>query len=156
MIIFKSGDLFTEECEALVNAVNCVGVMGRGIALRFKQTYPEGFKRYAAACKRGEVQPGQMFVFEVEGETNPRYIIHFPTKRHWRAKSKMEDVEAGLIALAQQIRALELRSIALPALGAGLGGLEWSQVRERIEASLGDLDDVRVVVFEPLEATSSP
>ena len=149
MIEYKVGDMFTEDVEALVNSVNCVGVMGRGIALQFKNLFPENFKAYAEACKRQEVQPGQMFVYESGKMTNPRYIINFPTKRHWRGKSRMEDIESGLHALAREISERNIRSIALPPLGSGLGGLEWSIVRSRIESALRDIDDLRVVVFEP-------
>ncbi len=149
MIEYKTGDLFSEDAEALVNSVNCVGVMGRGIALQFKNTFPENFKVYAEACKRNEVQPGRMFVFETGQLTNPRYIINFPTKRHWRGKSRMEDIETGLDALVQEIMGRNIRSIALPPLGSGLGGLEWSEVRPRIAAVLQELDDLRVVMFEP-------
>ncbi len=148
MIEFKTGDIIAEEAEALVNAVNCVGVMGRGIALQFKKSFPENFEAYAAACKRNEVQPGQMFVFET-GQLFPNYIINFPTKRHWRGKSRMEDIEAGLAALAQEIRERDIRSIAIPPLGSGLGGLDWSKVRLRIESMLREFDDLNVVVFEP-------
>ena len=148
MIEFKTGDIIAEEAEALVNTVNCVGVMGRGIALQFKNTFPENFEAYAAACKRNEVQPGQMFVFET-GQLFPNYIINFPTKRHWRGKSRMEDIEAGLAALAQEIRERDIRSIAIPPLGSGLGGLDWSKVRPRIESMLREFDDLNVVVFEP-------
>lgn len=154
MITYKTGDLFAEDCEAIVNTVNCVGVMGRGIALQFKQAYPDNFKVYAAACKREEVQPGQMLVYETGRLMNPRYIINFPTKRHWRGKSRMEDIESGLVALVEEVRARGIRSIAVPPLGAGLGGLDWSQVRDRIETALSGLDGVRVVVFEPLAATA--
>lgn len=152
MITYKTGDLFAEDCEAIVNTVNCVGVMGRGIALQFKKTYPENFKVYAAACKRKQVEPGRMFVFETGRLMNPQYIINFPTKRHWRGKSRMEDIESGLVALAEEIRARGIRSIAIPPLGAGLGGLDWNQVRARIEGALSNLEDVRVVVFEPRDA----
>ena len=149
MIEYKVGDMFTEDVEALVNSVNCVGVMGRGIALQFKNLFPENFKAYAEACRREEVQPGQMFVYESGKMTNPRFIINFPTKRHWRGKSRMEDIESGLHALAREISERNIRSIALPPLGSGLGGLEWSIVRSRIESALRDIDDLRVVVFEP-------
>lgn len=149
MIIYKTGNLLTEDAEAIVNTVNCVGVMGRGIALQFKKAFPENFKAYAAACKREEVQPGRMFVYEIGGLTNPRYIINFPTKRHWRGKSRIEDIEAGLQDLVRIIQEKEIHSIALPPLGAGLGGLDWQEVRARIEQSLGKLEDVRVIVFEP-------
>jgi O-acetyl-ADP-ribose deacetylase (regulator of RNase III) len=99
MIRFIQGDILEADVDALVNTVNCVGVMGRGIALQFKRAFPANFKSYAAACKRGEVQPGRMFVTETGLLTGPRYIINFPTKRHWRSKSRMEDIEAGLDAL---------------------------------------------------------
>jgi O-acetyl-ADP-ribose deacetylase (regulator of RNase III) len=152
MIEYRTGDILRADVEALVNTVNCVGVMGRGIALQFKDTYPENFKVYEAACDRGEVQPGRMFVFETREITNPKYIINFPTKRHWRGKSRMEDIEVGLGALADEIRKRRIRSIALPPLGSGLGGLDWRDVRPRIEAALRGLDDVQVIVFEPHDA----
>lgn len=149
MIESKTGDILKEDAEALVNTVNCVGFMGRGIALQFKNAFPENFKYYAVACKRSEVQPGRMFVFETGQLTNPRYIINFPTKRHWRGKSRMEDIESGLTALAEEIRARNIKSIAIPPLGSGLGGLDWSEVRPRIEAALKVFDDRRIVIFEP-------
>ena len=149
MIEYKTRDILTEDAEALVNTVNCVGAMGRGIALQFKKAFPENFRSYAAACKRDEVKPGQMFVFETGQLVNPRYIINFPTKRHWRGKSRMEDIDAGLVALAKEIRARNIRSVAVPPLGSGLGGLDWSEVRPRIEAALRDLGDLKVVLFEP-------
>ncbi len=149
MITYKTGDLFKEDCAAIVNTVNCVGVMGRGIALQFKKKYPENFKLYAAACKRKEVQPGEMFVFETGRLVNPRFIVNFPTKRHWRGKSRIEDIEAGLLALAHEIYERNICSIALPPLGAGLGGLNWPQVRKQIDKALGNLKNVDIVVFEP-------
>ena len=114
MIRFETGDILAEDAEALVNTVNCVGVMGRGIALQFKKAFPENFRTYAEACKRGEVQPGRMFLFETGELTNPRYIINFPTKRHWRGNSRIEDIEAGLEALGDVIRERGIRSIAVP------------------------------------------
>jgi len=149
MIEYTQGDILKCEAEALVNTVNCVGVMGRGIALQFKKQFPANYKAYAAACKRQEVQPGRMFVFDTGELTLPRTIINFPTKRHWRGKSRMEDIESGLVALVAVIRERDIRSIAIPPLGSGLGGLEWAQVRPRIEAALGELKDVQVMVFEP-------
>lgn len=149
MIDFKTGDILAEDAEALVNTVNCVGIMGRGIALQFKEAFPENFKAYEAACGRNEVQPGQMFVFETGFLANPKYIINFPTKRHWRGKSRIEDIEAGLQALVGEIRRRGIRSIAVPPLGSGLGRLDWRQVRPRIEAAFGTMDQVRVIVFEP-------
>ena len=149
MIRFTTGDILAEDAEALVNTVNCVGVMGRGIALQFKKAFPENFRVYAAACRRGEVQPGRMFVFETGALTNPRYIINFPTKRHWRGNSRIEDIDAGLKDLVTVIRERDIRSIAVPPLGAGLGGLEWSEVRPRIEKALLGFNDLDVVVFAP-------
>lgn len=149
MIEYKTGDILTEDVEALVNTVNCVGIMGRGIALQFKNAFPENFKSYEAACKQDEVKPGRMFVFETGVLTGPRYIINFPTKRHWRGKSRMEDIEAGLTALAEEIRVRNIRSIAIPPLGSGLGGLEWAEVRPRIEAALQNLSDRQIIIFEP-------
>lgn len=156
MITHKTGNILTEDVEALVNTVNCVGIMGRGIALQFKKAYPENFKAYAAACKGNEVQPGRLFVFETGQLMNPRYIINFPTKRHWRGKSRMEDIDAGLIALVAEIRVRNILSIAIPPLGSGLGGLDWSEVRPRIEAALRECSDVKVVLFEPVAGLPEP
>lgn len=152
MIRFTQGDILQAEAEALVNTVNCVGVMGRGVALQFKHAFPNNFKAYAAACDRGEVQPGRMFVTETGQLTGPRYIINFPTKRHWRGKSRMEDIDAGLAALTQELHQRGIRSVAIPPLGSGLGGLDWAEVRPRIEAALSALPDVDVLIFEPLES----
>ena len=149
MIRFKTGDMFAEEAEALVNTVNCVGVMGRGIALQFKRTFPSNFKAYAARCRRGEMKPGRVFVFETGSELPPRYIINFPSKRHWRGKSRLEDIESGLRSLVKEIRDRNIRSVAVPPLGSGLGGLDWSLVRSRILEAFKELHDVDVTVFEP-------
>lgn len=149
MIEYKQGDLLAENAEALVNTVNCVGVMGRGIALQFKKTFPDNFKAYAAACKHNEVAPGKMFVYYTEKLQYPRYLINFPTKRHWKGKSKMEDIEAGLEALAREILSKKIHSIAIPPLGSGLGGLNWNEVRAKIEKILSPLKDVRIIIFEP-------
>lgn len=149
MIEYKTGDILTEDAEALVNTVNCVGVMGRGIAVQFKRAFPENFEAYEAACQRGEVQPGRMMVFDTGRLTGPRYIINFPTKRHWRGKSRLSDIETGLEALASEIRNRGISSVAVPPLGSGLGGLTWSDVRPKIEQALGDLPDVKIIVFEP-------
>lgn len=152
MIEFKTGDIFAERVEALVNSVNCVGVMGRGIALEFKNRFPKNYQAYRAACQRGDVQPGNMFVYEFLEPSfapAPRYIINFPTKRHWRSKSKLADIEAGLDALANEIREREIRSIAVPALATDLGGLSWTDVRPAMEAALGGLDSTNIYVFVP-------
>lgn len=152
MIQFAKGDILAADVEALVNTVNCVGVMGRGIALQFKNKYPANFEAYAAACSHEEVQPGRMFVFETRHLTNPKYIINFPTKRHWRGKSRMEDIESGLKALVREIRDRGIRSIAIPPLGSGLGGLNWSEVRPRIVEALSGISGVEVVIYEPSNA----
>lgn len=149
MIEYKIGNILTEDAEALVNPVNCVGVMGRGLSLQFKHAFPDNFKAYTARCKRKEMKPGHVFVFETGETIHPRYIINFPTKRHWRGKSRMEDVESGLASLTEAILAHGIRSVAIPPLGSGLGGLSWSNVRERIQVTLEKLTDVKVVVFEP-------
>lgn len=146
---FAKGDLLKADAEAVVNTVNCVGVMGRGIALQFKNAFPENFKAYAAACKREEVRPGRMFVFETGTITNPKYIINFPTKRHWKGKSRMEDIESGLTALVREIRDRRIDSVAIPPLGSGLGGLDWLEVRQRIDTAMSGFDGVEVIVFEP-------
>jgi len=129
-----------------------VGVMGKGIALQFRKAYPRNYEAYKRACDVGEVQPGRMFVFDQGGVANPRYIINFPTKRHWRQKSRMEDVEAGLVALVEEVRRLGIQSIAVPPLGCGHGGLPWSEVFPRMREAFETLPDVHWVVFEPAGA----
>ena len=146
---FKTGDILAENVEALVNTVNCVGVMGRGIALQFKKRFPDNFRAYSKACDRGEVQPGRMFVFPTRRLTNPRYIINFPTKRHWRGNSRLDDIRAGLGDLTRCIRDSGVRSVAVPPLGSGLGGLDWTAVRGLIEEALATLEEVQIIVFEP-------
>lgn len=155
MIEFTSGDILKCEAEALVNTVNCVGVMGRGIALQFRHAFPENFKAYAAACQQGEVHPGRLFIHETGRLTSPRYIVNFPTKRHWRGKSRIEDIQAGLLVLVEEICVRGIRSIAIPPLGSGLGGLDWADVRLLVEGALQGLSDVRVTVFEPTGAPLS-
>jgi O-acetyl-ADP-ribose deacetylase (regulator of RNase III) len=152
MMEYKKGDILQDDAEALVNTVNCVGVMGRGIALQFKKAFPENFKYYEAACNKEEVQPGRMFVFETGRITNPRYIINFPTKRHWRGASRLEDIDSGLKDLVETIRKYKIQSIAIPPLGSGLGGLDWSVVKPRIDKALRPLSEVTVVVYEPVGA----
>ena len=150
MIEYRSGDILKCEAEALVNTVNCVGVMGRGIALQFKNAYPENFKAYAAACKREQVQPGRMFVYATGQLTPPRYIINFPTKRHWRGKSRIEDIDAGPKGLGAEIRARPIPSIARRPLGSGLGGLNcMSVVRPRVEAVTRPPADVQIILYDP-------
>jgi O-acetyl-ADP-ribose deacetylase (regulator of RNase III) len=152
---FRTGDILSDDAEALVNTVNCVGVMGRGIALQFKKAFPDNYKAYLEACNKGVVQPGRMFVYETGKLTPPKFIINFPTKRHWRGRSRIEDIQAGLVDLKALLSTERIRSIAIPPLGIGLGGLEWNEVKELIEASIGEVDDIRVTVYEP-EGAPSP
>jgi O-acetyl-ADP-ribose deacetylase (regulator of RNase III) len=152
MIEFRTGDILTADAEAIVNTVNCVGIMGRGIALQFKNAFPANFKAYEAACAGEDVRPGKMFVFETGTFTNPKYIINFPTKRHWRGKSRIEDIETGLRSLVEEIRVRGIRSIAIPPLGSGLGGLNWADVRPRIVEALRGLSDLEAIIFEPNSA----
>jgi O-acetyl-ADP-ribose deacetylase (regulator of RNase III) len=152
MLKLKRGNLLDEKTEALVNTVNCVGVMGKGIALQFKQAFPENFKQYQKACKNDEVQPGRMFTVATDSLLNPKYIINFPTKRHWRHKSRLEDIKAGLTALVTEVKTLGIRSIAVPPLGCGNGGLDWAVVAPLIEAAFEPLPDIEVVLFEPAGA----
>jgi O-acetyl-ADP-ribose deacetylase (regulator of RNase III) len=149
MFEYRTGDILASDAEALVNTVNCVGIMGRGIALQFKNAFPENFRTYARACDHHEVQPGKMLVFENRRINEPKFIINFPTKRHWKGKSRLADIDAGLEALRTEIEKRGIQSIAIPPLGSGLGGLNWADVKPRIEAALADLPNVRVVVYEP-------
>lgn len=149
MIRYLTGNILAAQADALVNTVNCVGVMGRGIALQFKRAFPANFAAYKAACDEEEVRPGRMFVFETGQLTPPRLIINFPTKRHWRGKSRIDDIDRGLEDLVLEIRRRGISSIAVPPLGCGLGGLRWDDVRTRIDAALAPLEDVDVLVYEP-------
>jgi len=151
VITYCQGDLLDADVDALVNAVNTVGVMGKGIALAFKNRFPANFQAYAAACQRGEVVTGRMFITETPALLGPRWIVNFPTKQHWRDPSQLEWVQTGLQDLRRFLLAQQVQSVALPALGAGLGGLSWPTVRAEIEAALADLP-VDVRVYEPLRA----
>jgi O-acetyl-ADP-ribose deacetylase (regulator of RNase III) len=146
-----SGNLLEAQVEALVNPVNTEGVMGKGLALQFKRDFPENFKAYARACKRGELEIGQMFVFDAGAGKVPRYIVNFPTKQHWRDDSKLEYIERGLRDLVRVIKSRGIASVAIPPLGAGLGRLDWNDVRALIEVALGRLSGVEVCLYEPRE-----
>ncbi len=149
MIEDARGNLLEADAEALVNTVNTVGYMGKGIALQFKQAYPENFRSYAQAVRKGDMRPGRMLIVPTGFVTNPRYIINFPTKRHWRGRSRLEDIESGLQALVGDIQRLGIRSIAMPPLGCGNGGLDWSEVKPRIVRALQGLPGVRVLLYGP-------
>ena len=152
MIKFVTGNLLDAKVDALVNTVNTVGVMGKGLALQFKKAFPANCKAYEAAAKAGAIEIGKMFVFELGGLVLPSYVINFPTKRHWRNGSRLDYIESGLRDLVNVIRARNIRSIAVPPLGAGLGGLAWRDVRPLIERALAELPNVDVLVFEPNDA----
>lgn len=148
-----TGNLLTQDVDALVNTVNLQGVMGKGIALQFKKAWPDMFKAYEAACKRGEITPGRMHVWETGHLSGPRFIINFPTKRHWRGRSKMGDIEVGLANLVTVIQNLGIRSIAIPPLGCGNGGLNWRDVEPRIREALKPLvGSVDIRLFSPAGA----
>ncbi len=149
MIEITTGDLLEADAEALVNTVNCVGVMGRGIALQFKKAFPQNFDAYKAACDRKALLPGRMLVVDLNPLQWPRYVINFPTKRHWKGRSRLQDIQGGLAALVNEVRARNIRSIAIPPLGCGLGGLNWDVVRPMIERAFAELPDVRVVLYGP-------
>jgi O-acetyl-ADP-ribose deacetylase (regulator of RNase III) len=149
MITFRQGNLIEAPVEALVNTVNTVGVMGKGIALMFKEAFPENFRAYEQACKRKEIKIGHMFVTENLALEGPRWLINFPSKKHWRQPSKLEWIVEGLKDLRRVIEEKQIASVALPPVGCGNGGLDWREVRPEIERILGSLDSVEVVVFEP-------
>ena len=152
MIKLSQGNLLMAPADALVNTVNCMGFMGKGIALQFKQAFPANFKTYAAACAAGQMVPGRMLIHDNGGLVNPRWIINFPTKRHWRGNSRLEDVVAGLTALVAEVQRLGIQTIAVPPLGCGLGGLDWQVVRPMIEQAFDALPSVKVLLFEPTGA----
>ncbi len=150
MITIATGNLLDANAEALVNTVNTVGVMGKGIALQFKQAYPEVYDEYRRACEREDLAPGRVLVVPTGRLTNPKFIINFPTKRHWRARARIDDIKRGLRALVASIDEFKIHSVAVPPLGCGNGGLRWNEVRPLIESALGDLPSVEVLLYEPV------
>jgi len=153
MTEYIEGNILEADVQAVVNTVNTVGVMGKGIALQFKKAYPEMFQEYERACARGEVEIGKMHIYDRGSLFNPRYVINFPTKKHWKGKSKIADIKAGLLDLIYQIKTLGITSIAVPPLGCGHGGLDWSEVRPLIVEALKETPDVRAMIYQP---TGSP
>jgi O-acetyl-ADP-ribose deacetylase (regulator of RNase III) len=149
MIKLIQGDILKADVEALVNTVNCMGVMGRGIALQFSKAFSENSKVYKSACDKKQLHPGMMLILDLNRFENPRYVINFPTKRHWKGKSRIEDIESGLKALIEEVRQRNIHSIAIPPLGCGLGGLNWEQVRPMIENAFETLPNVNVLLYEP-------
>jgi len=150
MIEFMKGDLLDSQAHALVNTVNCVGVMGKGIALQFKKVFPDNYEVYREACKHNRIRPGKMFIFKT-GPVFPMYVINFPTKQHWKNKSKMKWIVDGLTDLRTIIRKLDLESIAIPALGCNNGGLNWRDVKPIIVKKLSVIEDTRILIYEPRE-----
>jgi O-acetyl-ADP-ribose deacetylase (regulator of RNase III) len=149
-ITVTRGDLLKQDnVDAIVNTVNCVGIMGKGIALQFRNKWPENFRAYEAACKAKLVRPGCMFVFDSGGLVKPNFIINFPTKEHWRGKSRIEFIRDGLVDLVAQVRRLGIQSIAIPPLGCGNGGLDWTEVKPLIESAFAKIPDIEVRLFPP-------
>lgn len=149
MIKLTKGNLFDANTEAIVNPVNTVGVMGKGLALQFKQRYPENFNCYRKAFEHKELTTGNMLLFEVGETSNPRYIINFPTKQHWRGKSKIEYIEEGMEDFVKVIEENNIQSVAIPPLGAGWGGLDWQAVKTCILKHLEPLTEVECWIYEP-------
>ncbi len=149
MFEIKHGNILLQDTEALVNTVNCDGYMGKGIALQFKKAFPNNYKYYHNACSRKEVHPGKVLVFETGLSINPRFIINFPTKMHWKGKAKIEYIKTGMVSLRSQIIDHDIRSISIPPLGCGLGGLKWSDVYPIIKDGLSDLAGVSIFLYPP-------
>jgi len=148
MICYAKGSILDARAEALVNTVNEVGVMGKGVALLFRETFPDNARAYEKACRAGEVRVGRMFVTENAALIGPRWIINFPTKKDWRQPSRIEWIQEGLTDLVRVIREKAIASVALPPLGCGNGGLNWDTVRREIEAAAARLPDVEFIVYE--------
>lgn len=147
--LIKSGNLLDEKTNAIVNTVNCVGIMGKGIALQFKQAYPDNFAEYRKACEKQEVEIGKMFVHTIHDMFGDRYIINFPTKKHWKENSKYSYIEDGLKDLLEIIKKFNIKSIAIPPLGCGHGGLDWNKVYLLIEKAFSKIPDVKIKLYEP-------
>ena len=150
MINYCSGNILLNDAEALVNTVNTVGVMGKGIALQFKKAFPEMEKEYALACRRNEVVVGKMHIWDSGAYIPPRYIINFPTKKHWRHPSQLSYIKLGLVDLVEQIQRLGIQSVAIPPLGCGHGGLSWALVKNEIEKAFQKIPEVEVFLYEPV------
>lgn len=149
MINYTEENIFDINVEALVNTVNCVGIMGKGLALQFKKYFPENFKAYQKSCREQKVQPGHIFVYETGTFNNPKYILNFPTKRHWKEKSRLEDIQIGLKDLIKKIKILRIKSIAIPPLGCGNGGLYWPTVHKLILEACEEIPNVKIKIIEP-------
>lgn len=155
MITLCQGNLMRDGADALVNPINCAGAMGAGLALQFKRAYPDMNTAYTLACARGAIRPGRIFVYSTASLSAPYYIFNFPTKRHWREASKIEYIDDGLAAMCDLLPEYSVDSIALPALGCGLGGLPWETVREHIEDALGHLPGIDIRLYAPHGAANA-
>ena len=151
MIKYTEGNLLNANVDALVNTVNTVGVMGKGIALMFKERFPKNMLKYTEACRSNKVVTGKMFITETDELVGPRWIVNFPTKQHWRSPSQIKWIEEGLVDLRNFIINNKVKSIAIPPLGAGNGGLDWILIKSRIESILGNLNNVDIIVYEPTQ-----
>ncbi len=155
MIEYTTGNILEAQTEAIVNTVNTVGVMGNGIALMFKNAYPDNYAKYLAAVRDGSVDVGKSLVVENREMFGPRWIINFPTKRHWRNPSKLEWIDVGLTDLTCKVSELAIQFIAIPPLGCGAGKLAWEDVKPLIEEAFANLPNVRVVMYEPTDTYQS-
>ena len=153
-VTYTDRSIFEIDAEAIVNPVNCVGVSGAGLARQFARRYPENDRLYRQACREGRVTPGRGIITQTELDS-PRRIVNFPTKRHWRDESRLSDISLGLRNLRRELLRRGIRSIALPALGVGLGGLDWMDVREIIEREFGDQSAIEVTVCNPRKKSES-
>jgi len=153
MVKYVNGDLLSAPAQALVNTVNTVGVMGKGVALQFRNAFPDNYQTYIAACKQGKVQIGKILVHDRGNFAQPRYILNFPTKKHWRHPSKLEYVQEGLVDLVRVIQEHDIASVAIPPLGVGNGKLDWEAVRLLIETAFRELPEVEVLVYSPQPET---
>lgn len=155
MITYQTGNILHDQTDAIINTVNTVGVMGKGLALQFKQAFPDNFKVYKKACNDKDLVIGKVLTVELNSINAPFYIINFPTKAHWKGRSKLEYIEQGLNSLKAEVKRLGLKSVALPALGSGLGGLNWHDVNSLIQGSLTELSDVEWRVYPPQNAPTA-
>lgn len=149
-LVYTTGNIFNSRAEAIVNPVNTIGVMGKGLALAFKKAFPKNYKLYHEACKNGLVKTGTMFVTEINEHNTVNWVVNFPTKEHWRHKSEMIWIETGLKDLRKLLLTNQIKSIAIPALGSGLGGLNWQDVKTLIAEELNELTEIDISIYEPM------
>jgi O-acetyl-ADP-ribose deacetylase (regulator of RNase III) len=143
LIEFVSGNIFDSDCQALVNPVNCVGISGKGLALAFKNKYPQMFQAYRQTCLDGKLTVGQLHIWP----DKEKFIVNFPTKIHWRNPSQLQWIEMGLVALAEFVKENNIVSIALPKLGCGLGGLEFAEIKEKLINFSKQLENTKIIVY---------